>query len=316
MLNLNLLSRKALSFGGNYDRSGWNFWRGTCPRAVRWAFTDWDFPGMRSAVRVDGIINNRSVVEKGWTGELACPWTGMKWLAKNRSLPPKEDDVWNIFLGRFEKLEVANTRPEPQPAWCWTKHGTLDTHLPEKIYTGTIFQSVCGGSVTRLAVTRSTIEDFNSFAIQTSAMEVSIIPELGGQINSLRISRTGREWLRRHPRFIYKRVPHVSSYTAQSDTGGWDECFPSVAECEYLSAPWQGAVIQGHGELWSQTAQSEINEQADTITLLNRWGGIVLPYTFTPNITITENSARRRMSEHCVPSCAARWLEIFRAIQS
>ena len=40
MLNLNLLSRKALSFGGNYDRSGWNFWRGTYPRAVRWAFTD------------------------------------------------------------------------------------------------------------------------------------------------------------------------------------------------------------------------------------------------------------------------------------
>ena len=132
MLNLNLLSRKALSFGGNYDRRGWIFWRDTHPRGVRWAFTDWDFPGMHSAVHVDGTINNRSVVDKGWTVELAFPWTGMKWLAKARSLPPKEDDVWNIFFGRFEKLEVANTRPEPRPAWCWTKHGTLDTHLPEK----------------------------------------------------------------------------------------------------------------------------------------------------------------------------------------
>jgi galactose mutarotase-like enzyme len=146
--------------------------------------------------------------------------------------------------------------------------------------------------VTRPAVTRSTIEDFNSFSIRTGAMEVSIIPELGGKINSLRDSRTGREWLWRHPRLIYKRVPHGSSYTAQSDTGGWDECFPSVVECEYPSAPWQGAAIQDHGELWSQTAQFEINEQADQITLLNRWGGIVLPYTFTRNITITENSAR------------------------
>jgi hypothetical protein len=64
-----LLSRKALSFGGNYDRSGWHFWQGTHPRGVRWAFLDWDFPGLRSAVRVDGKINDRSIVDRGWTGE-------------------------------------------------------------------------------------------------------------------------------------------------------------------------------------------------------------------------------------------------------
>ena len=142
-----------------------------------------------------------------------------------------------------------------------------------------------------LTVTRSTIEGFDNFSIQTGVMEISCIPELGGKISSLRDSRTGREWLWRHPRFIYQRVRHGSSYTAQSDTGGWDECFPSVAVCEYPSAPWQGVAIQDHGELWSQTADFEINEQADKITLLNRWQGIALPYTFTRNITITENSA-------------------------
>jgi hypothetical protein len=81
---------------------------------------------------VDGSLNNRSIVDRGWTVELAFPWRGMKWLADERSLPPKEGDVWSIFFGRFEKLEVANFRPEPQPAWCWNKHGTLDTHRPEK----------------------------------------------------------------------------------------------------------------------------------------------------------------------------------------
>lgn len=127
-----LIERKALSFGGNHDRTGWNFWRGTHPRGVRWAFTDWDFPGLRSAVHVDGIINDRSVVSKGWTVELVFPWKGMNWLANGRSLPPQDGDVWNIFFGRFEKLELAGTLPQPQPAWCWTKHGTLDTHMPEK----------------------------------------------------------------------------------------------------------------------------------------------------------------------------------------
>ena len=142
-----------------------------------------------------------------------------------------------------------------------------------------------------LTVTRSTIEGFNNFSIQTGVMEISCIPELGGKINSLRDSRTGREWLWRHPRLIYKHVPHGSSYTAQSDTGGWDECFPSVAECKYPSTPWQGAAIQDHGELWSQTAEFEIHEQADQVTLLTRWQGIVLPYTFERVITLNESSS-------------------------
>jgi hypothetical protein len=127
-----LLGRKALSFGGNYDRTGEHFWWGTHPRKARWAFVDWDMPGLRSAVHVDGVINERAVIDKGWTVELAFPWAGMGWLADGRPLPPQDGDVWSLFFGRFEKLEVAGARPEPQPAWCWNKHGTLDTHMPER----------------------------------------------------------------------------------------------------------------------------------------------------------------------------------------
>jgi len=127
-----LLSRKALSFAGNYDRSGFNFWWGTHPRKARWAFVDWDFTGLQSAVQIDGTLNNRAIVDRGWTVELAFPWQGMRWLANGRSLPPKEGDEWSIFFGRFEKLEIANMRPDPQPAWCWNKLGTFDTHTPER----------------------------------------------------------------------------------------------------------------------------------------------------------------------------------------
>jgi hypothetical protein len=123
---------KGLSFGGNYDRTGWDFWKGIHSRGVRWAFTEWDFPGVKSAVHVDGVLNDKSVVDKGWKVELAFPWSGMKWLANGRSLPPQNGDEWNIFFGRFEKLEVANQLPQPQPAWSWSKIGTPDTHTPEK----------------------------------------------------------------------------------------------------------------------------------------------------------------------------------------
>jgi hypothetical protein len=126
-----LLSRKALSFAGNYDRDGSSFWWGTHPRKARWAFLDWDFSGLRSAVHVDGKINDRSLVDRGWTVELAFPWDGMQWLANGRSLPPTDGDQWSIFFGRFERLQVAGAIPQPQPAWCWNKHGVLDTHVPE-----------------------------------------------------------------------------------------------------------------------------------------------------------------------------------------
>lgn len=126
-----LLSRKALSFAGNYDRHGFDFWWGRHPRKARWAFVDWDFPGVRSAVQVDGSLNNRAVVDKGWQVTVAFPWAGMKWLANGRSLPPQEGDVWRIFFGRFEKLEIAGQLPTPQPAWSWNRLGTFDTHTPE-----------------------------------------------------------------------------------------------------------------------------------------------------------------------------------------
>lgn len=127
-----LIESGALSFGGNFDRTGWSFWRGTHPRGPRWAFRNWDFPGLRSAVFVDGALNDRSVVSRGWRVELAFPWEGMKWLAGGRPVPPRAGDLWRLFFGRFQRLEVAGALPQPQPAWCWSPHGTLDTHWPEK----------------------------------------------------------------------------------------------------------------------------------------------------------------------------------------
>lgn len=125
----NLLDKKAFSFGGNFDREELTFWSGTHPRGTRWAFLDWDFPGLKSAVHVDGQLNS-NVEGRGWTVELAFPWSGMKHLANGRSLPPNEGDVWKLFLGRFQKLPVGEN--EVQAAWCWTPHGIYDTHMPEK----------------------------------------------------------------------------------------------------------------------------------------------------------------------------------------
>ena len=122
-------SREAYTFGGNHDRDASTFWRGTHPRGLRWAFTDWDFPGLCTAVQVQGTLNDNSDIDKGWTVEIAFPWTGMTRLAGNRSLPPKNGDTWRIFFGRFGKLEVGNAIVAS--AMSWNLIGDNDNHLPE-----------------------------------------------------------------------------------------------------------------------------------------------------------------------------------------
>src|ERR1019366_9541655 len=47
------------------------------PRGERWGFLDRNFPGLRTAVHVDGVVNSRTNADRGWTVELAFPWRGM-----------------------------------------------------------------------------------------------------------------------------------------------------------------------------------------------------------------------------------------------
>lgn len=121
---------RALTFAGNYDRDERTFWRGTHPRGARMAFLDWDFPGLRTAVSIDGVLNDDSKPSKGWTAEIAFPWSGMKTLAGKRTLPPRHGDQWKMMFARFQKFRAG--AQEAQAGWSLTAHGAYDSHLPEK----------------------------------------------------------------------------------------------------------------------------------------------------------------------------------------
>jgi hypothetical protein len=125
-----LIDRKAFSFAGDFDRTPASFWWGTHPRGPRWAFLDWDFPGIRSAVHVEGTLNQTDQPSRGWTVEIALPWEGMAPLANGRPLPPRDGDEWRLFFGRFQNIPIADRHV--QAAWCWSPHGIYDTHMPEK----------------------------------------------------------------------------------------------------------------------------------------------------------------------------------------
>ncbi|HWQ15293.1 MAG TPA: carbohydrate-binding family 9-like protein [Roseiflexaceae bacterium] len=102
------------------------------PRGPRIGFWGWDLPGLRSAVFVDGTLNDDRDRDRGWTVELAVPWAGLELLARGdgRPLPPRDGDVWRMDFSRFNSYKEA---PPAQDSggWAWSAHGVWDSHIPE-----------------------------------------------------------------------------------------------------------------------------------------------------------------------------------------
>lgn len=101
------------------------------PRGERWGFLDWDLPGLKHAVRVDGTLNQRDDTDRGWSAEIAVPWSSLALLADGRSLPPKQGDVWRIDCSRFQKIGPNGEELDPCAGWTWNRHGYYDSHIPE-----------------------------------------------------------------------------------------------------------------------------------------------------------------------------------------
>ncbi|MEA3462346.1 MAG: carbohydrate-binding family 9-like protein, partial [Bacteroidota bacterium] len=102
------------------------------PRGPRTGFFKWDFPGLQTAVYLDGTINDSSDRDRGWTVELALPWEGMALLSMGdqRTVPPQDHDVWRMDFSRFNQYKQAPPSEDPG-GWAWSPHGVWDSHVPE-----------------------------------------------------------------------------------------------------------------------------------------------------------------------------------------
>jgi Carbohydrate family 9 binding domain-like len=128
------------SFAGDHGPGPESFWAGDHPRGTRWAYLDYDLAGLAVAVHVDGVPNDPTVVDHGWTAEIRIPWSGLSDLAAGRSLPPTDGDVWSIFLGRFQHFATRRPGETMSVGWAVNAHGINDTHVPES-FTGVAFSA-------------------------------------------------------------------------------------------------------------------------------------------------------------------------------
>ncbi|MHB8077728.1 MAG: carbohydrate-binding family 9-like protein [Candidatus Krumholzibacteriia bacterium] len=106
------------------------------------AVNAWDIAGLRAAVRLDGTLNDPSDRDRGWTVELALPWSVLRECA-HREAPPRDGDRWRLNFSRVEwrtrvdgggyanVVDPATGRPLPEDNWVWSPQGLIAMHYPE-----------------------------------------------------------------------------------------------------------------------------------------------------------------------------------------
>ena len=96
----------------------------------------------------------------------------------------------------------------------------------------------------------------------------------------------GREWLWRSDQIPLAPPKPGTSYVETADSGGWDECIPTVGPCPIPGASPETTPLPDHGELWSAPWASSVYDGADGTTLAGSARGAAFSYDFHRQITL------------------------------
>jgi len=120
----------------NALNTGWDLFLPKPYRDGGSAIDSWEIPGLKTAVHINGTLNDSRDVDKGWSVELAFPWKVLGETA-HRASPPKEGDQWRVNFSRVEwKHELVDSKYRKvaglkEDNWVWSQQGAIDMHRPE-----------------------------------------------------------------------------------------------------------------------------------------------------------------------------------------
>jgi hypothetical protein len=106
------------------------------------ALDGWDIKGLRTAVHLDGTLNDPGDTDGGWSVEIAIPWSALKECAGGVACPPAPNDAWRLNFSRVQwqrriekgayvKSTGADGKALPEDNWVWSPQGLIAMHYPE-----------------------------------------------------------------------------------------------------------------------------------------------------------------------------------------
>ncbi len=123
-------------------------------------------------------------------------------------------------------------------------------------------------------------QGFESVVLENRELQLTVVPHVGGKMVSLVRKESGREFLLQPTARL-----GTASYGARFEDhapSGFDECFPTVAACEYP----QGVAIPDHGEVWSRPWSHRVLQDGLELAI----SGYAFRYELRKTISLENNS--------------------------
>ncbi|MEO8294735.1 MAG: hypothetical protein ABI613_04395 [Gemmatimonadota bacterium] len=120
-------------------------------------------------------------------------------------------------------------------------------------------------------------------ALRSEDLEIVVTPAAGARITNMR-RLPGREWLWRNDQIPLAAPQAGSSYVETADSGGWDECFPTVGPSPVPGKP--GFMLPDHGELWSAKWENRVYELGTASAFVSTVQGEIFPCEFHREVIV------------------------------
>lgn len=125
----------------NALNTAWDLFINKPYREKNTVLNDWNIDGLKSAVKVNGTLNNSSDTDTGWTLEIAIPWSVYKTSYFDNIVP--KDKFWKVNFsrvnwqhdivdGKYERKKDKEGKFLPEYNWVWSPMGVINMHEPEK----------------------------------------------------------------------------------------------------------------------------------------------------------------------------------------
>ena len=97
----------------------------------------WEIPNLKTAVHIEGTLNDPSDTDRGWSVEIAIPWKALD-RHGGGGRAPHAGASWRLNFSRVQwRTDVKDGKYVKRPKlrednWVWSPQGIIDMHRPER----------------------------------------------------------------------------------------------------------------------------------------------------------------------------------------